>query len=240
MQRSLIYNVTKEYTDMYKVVVFKSGFNPDKAIQEERKKEQKIEKLEDSIHRSVRRSRTVINDYVLCNEFDLFATFTFNPRKVDRFDVDLVYAKMQGWLERQNRKYDKFRYIIVPEKHKNGAIHFHALLNGYEGTLKKTSVIQDGKRVYNITGFRFGFTNVTKLDDDKLKTIAYMCKYIQKDMIFVRGNRRYWASKKLNKPIVSHNTIWDNGLYQLLNYKTLKYETEYNVIYEVPKNALLS
>ena len=238
MQQNIIHDVTKEYKDMFKVVVYRYGFDPYK--NKEQKQEKKEKNKEESIHRSVRRSRSVINDYVLCNDFDMFATFTFNPRKVNRYDMITTYLKMQGWLERNARQYENFRYIVVPERHKDGAIHFHALLNGYCGELKKTNIIQSGKRVYNITGFRFGFTNVTILDDDKMKTIAYMCKYIQKDMELVNGKRRYWASKRLNKPVITHNTIWDTGIASLLSQKTLRYETEYSVVYEVSRDSLLS
>src|SRR5690606_10827465 len=84
-----------------------------------------------SIIKSLARSRRTIFDYALCNDFDLFVTFTFDPRKVNRYDMAATYVKMQSWLARHQRKQlekqDTFRYIIVPEKHKDGAIHFHAL-----------------------------------------------------------------------------------------------------------------
>lgn len=184
----------------------------------------------------MRRSRTTINDYVHCNDFNLFITFTFDPRKVDRYNLEACYARMQGWLWRVRRNSSDFRYIIVPEQHKDGAIHFHALVGGYDGKLKKTNVIQNNKRVYNLPSYRYGFTNAQYLDQDKQKAIAYLCKYITKDMAMISNRRRYWASKNLNKPLTFRNKMYDLGLHRFQNHKTMMYESDYNVVYHVPKS----
>lgn len=190
--------------------------------------------------RSVRRSRTVINDYVHCNNFDLFVTFTFDPKKVNRYDLLSTYQAMQSWLWRQHRKSPDFRYIVVPEKHKDGAIHFHALVGGYAGQLKKTKVIQNNRLVYNLPGYRYGFTNAQYLNDDRQKAIAYLCKYITKDMEMISNRRRYWCSKNLRKPATFRNKIYEMGLHRYLTQKTMVFETEYNVIYEVNKDMFAS
>ncbi len=169
-----------------------------------------IENYEDNIQRSVRRTRSVMFDYAKCNNFTLFATFTFSPKKVDRYDLLGCTNKMQSWLWRQQRKHNgDLKYVIVPEKHKDGAIHFHGMFEGYTGELKKTKVIQNNKRVYNLPAFRYGFTNVQHLDEDNEKAAAYICKYITKDMDLIHGKRRYWASKNLNKPVKFYNKIHD-------------------------------
>lgn len=231
-----VYDITKEYNSMFKVIIYKNGFDPNALSRQDKKENKRRINTEDSIQRSVRRSRSVINDYVHCNDFDLFVTFTFDPKKVDRYDLNSTYIKMQGWLWRQHRKYKDFQYIIVPERHKDGAIHFHALISGYEGNLLKTKVIQNNRRVYNIPSYRFGFTNAQYLDEDVKKTTAYLCKYITKDMELIHSRRRYWCSKNLKKPVSVYNKIYDMGLNKFLNHKTVIYETEYNVIHEVPKD----
>lgn len=233
----LIYDITKEYDDMFKIIIYKYGFDPDKLSNRDKKQKQKLFGTfsEDSLQRSVRRSRTAINDYVHCNDFNLFVTFTFNPKKVNRYDLQAVYPKMQSWLWRQSRKYEDFRYVIVPETHKDGAIHFHALIGGFGGTLKKTTVIQNNKRVYNISAFTFGFTNAQYLDDDRQKAIAYLCKYITKDMQLISNRRRYWCSKALKKPVSYRNRIYDLGLNKYLSHNTAVFETDFNVVHELPK-----
>lgn len=135
---NLTYDITKEYDDMYKIIIYKNGVDLDKNTDRDKTKPRKAFRDDDSLERSVRRSRTVINDYVHCNEFDLFVTFTFSSKKVDRYDLESVYFKMQGWLRRQTAKHPNFRYVIVPEKHKDGALHFHALIGGFDNdSLKK-------------------------------------------------------------------------------------------------------
>lgn len=233
-----IYNIVKEFPDMYIVqVLSKPKFRLPPALSG-RRKNKTIDDIEQDIARSVRRSRRIINDYVLMNDFDLFITFTFNPKKVDRYDLDLCFLRMQSWLWRQQRAYNKpFRYIIVPEKHKDGAIHFHALFGGYQGKLKKTKVIQNNKRVYNLSSFRYGFTNAQYLDDDKLKTVAYLCKYITKDMALVSNRRRYWCSKGLLKPVKYYNGVDELDI--KLDVANLEYQNKYLSLYQVPKVAKL-
>ncbi|RYF28950.1 MAG: hypothetical protein EOO17_03370 [Chloroflexi bacterium] len=244
MEETVIYDITKEYTNMYKVVVYKKPYVPFTKNDDDRDKAKltKNDNNDESLQRSVRRSRTMINDYVHCNEFDLFITFTFDPKKVNRYDLTACYLKMQGWLWRTHRKYkdSDFRYVIVPEKHKDGAIHFHALIGGYDGPLKKTNVIQNNKRVYNVSSFRFGFTNAQYLDDDKQKAIAYLCKYITKDMVMVSNRRRYWSSRNLQKPISFRNKIYEMGISKFLNHKTATFESDYNVVYEVSKDLFVN
>ncbi len=229
-----IYNIVKEFPDMYIVqVLSKPKFRLPPALSG-RRKNKTVDDIEQDIARSVRRSRRVINDYVLMNDFDLFITFTFNPKKVNRYDLDLCFLRMQSWLWRQQRAYSEpFRYIIVPEKHKDGAIHFHALFGGYQGKLKKTKVIQNNKRVYNLSSFRYGFTNAQYLDDDKLKTVAYLCKYITKDMVLVSNRRRYWCSKNLLKPEKYYNGVEELDI--KLDVANLEYQNKYLALYQIPK-----
>jgi len=219
---------------MWRVTSYKYGFNPE-ALKRNKVNKPKLKLSEDSLQRSVRRSRTMISDYVRCNDFELFVTFTFDPKKVDRYDLLSTYLKMQGWLHRQSRKYYDFKYIIVPERHKDGAIHFHALIAGYGGFLKKTNVLQNNKRVYNVTGFKFGFTNAQYLDNDIAKTTAYLCKYITKDMVLISNRRRYWCSKNLLKPFSHRNKIYDLGIHSMMSSDNIIFETEYNIVYEFPK-----
>ncbi len=234
-----VYDITKEYTNMFRVTSYKFGYDPEAlARRNEKKKKQKTNiPTEDSLQRSVRRSRTMINDYVKCNQFDIFVTFTFDPKKVDRYDLWATYMKMQGWLHRQSRKYEDFKYLIVPERHKDGAIHFHALIGGFpEEKLKKTAVIQNNRRVYNVTAFRFGFTNAQYLDEDVAKTTAYLCKYITKDMELISNRRRYWSSKNLRKPRKYYNHVYDLSLQSELTPTNVVYENEYNTVYEFDKS----
>ena len=235
------YDITKDYPDMYRVMIYKTPYIPKPKDQKEKLKTLSKNIMEQiNFEKSLARTRRTIYDYAQCNDFDLFVTFTFDPKKVNRYDMTHTYIKMQSWLwrhqKRQRELEDTFRYIIVPEKHKDGAIHFHALTDSKHFALKKTNVIQNNKRVFNIPSWRFGFTNAQFFDDDKQKVAAYITKYITKDMIVLPNKRRYWCSKNLKKPETYYNAIYDLGLSSQLNHNTTVSETDYNVIYQINKN----
>lgn len=236
MKPKTYFDITKEYPEMFRITVYKSPYTPKE--NKEKKEQQKLDN-DFSTDSSIRRTRRTLHDFVKCNDFELFVTFTFDPKKVNRYDMSLVYLKMQGWLKRQHDKNPDFKYIIVPEKHIDGAIHFHALMSDYPFSLKKTNVIQNSRRVYNVSSFRFGFTNAQFLDaDDKEKTANYIAKYITKGMIVLSNKRRYWSSKNLRKPQVHYNSIFDLGLIPHLSHKSEINETDFNITYEVPKFSL--
>ena len=90
---------------------------------------------ETSIERSLRRSAKRISDYVLCNHFDMFVTFTI---KEDRQNIERSKQKVIDWLKNQRKRNGKFRYIVVPEFHKDGkSLHFHALIGGFTGKIER-------------------------------------------------------------------------------------------------------
>jgi len=159
---------------------------------------------------SVRRTKTRISDIVICNNFDLFATFTF---KQDRQDIKKCKEKMSNWLHSQQKLHGKFRYLIIPEFHKDKkSIHFHALINAYKGKLAETTIKQRGRKIYNFSGYRSGFSTAVKIDDlDKVS--SYVKKYITKDMPHFSGQKRYWHSAglimptKINNPDIDPFTI---------------------------------
>lgn len=151
-----------------------------------------------SKEKSMVRTRIRLSDLILCNKFDLFATFTFSQ---DRSDVEKCKLKMYNHIKNQRDRKHRFDYIIVPEYHSdNISIHFHALLANYPGDLmdsgKKTRRHQT---IYNITDYRSGFSTATKISD-KDKVAYYIKKYITKDMPQFQNKQRYWCSSNLIRP----------------------------------------
>ena len=72
------------------------------------------------------RARAAVRDIALCNHFTHFLTWTLDAALIDRYDVDEVKRRVTSALK--NLGFRKgFRYVIVPEFHKDGAIHFHGL-----------------------------------------------------------------------------------------------------------------
>lgn len=168
---------------------------------------------ESNLERSLRLTRKKIKEYVLCNDFELFATFTF---KADRFDINKNKTKMTNWLKNQRRRNGAFEYIIVSEFHKDQkAIHFHALIKGYPGKLMPSmhprtgkQLTQAGREVYQFKSYTLGFSNVKKVDSDldsQTKVSFYLMKYITKDMQLIFGKNRYRVSRGLKTPNTEDN-----------------------------------
>ena len=171
------------------------------------------ESVEEDTERSLRRTKKTITDYILCNEFDLFATFTFKSK---RQDIDGCKAKMSNWLKNQRKRKGKFKYLIVPEFHKDGSsLHFHALMKNYAGVVKEAinpktgeKILDGGLQVYSIPSYRSGFTSVKKIGDstgDHARVGGYIRKYITKGMPLFFGKNRYWASSGLRLPLTEDN-----------------------------------
>lgn len=189
---------------------------------------------ETNLERSLRRTKKTIKDYVHMNDFDWFITFTF---ATERFEDNRSRQKMATWLRNQRKRNGKFRYVIVAEKHKNGALHFHGLVGGYEGRLTfainpHTGLkIPDGRGdyVYNLVEFRLGYTTAKKITDN-IRSVLYLLKYVTKENITEFGKNRYWASKNLNRPQIEENPqpfykqIWADRHYVLDHGTILEFD----------------
>lgn len=186
------------------------------------------------LERSLRRSRANIRDLILCNDFDYFATFTFDPKKYDRFNYGLLKNVMLRWIRNQyHRSSPNLKFLIVPEYHKNGAIHFHALLKNFNGTKKLYKKKTKGNnKIYNITSFRAGYSTCSPLDDNKEAVAKYVSKYITKDLISKYNQQRYFCSKGLIRPKKYNNIPF------LFNNKSMELyaEQQYYNIYKMKNN----
>lgn len=227
-----IRNIVKIYPDLKKLTILKYKKTCDNITTN-----QNGESIfqESNLERSIRQTKTTITDYVLSNNFEIFATFTFSPRKVDRFDIDACKYKLRKWLQRQREKNANLKYVIVPERHKNGAIHFHSIFENIDSfTLKKTKIRQENRDVFTMTDWRYGFSNVKFIDSNRIKVAAYITKYITKDMISIDHKKRYWSSRNLALPEKYYNA---SAEFQIRpDLQSLVYENAYLQMHEFAKN----
>lgn len=158
---------------------------------------------------SLRRSKSKILDYALADTFDYFVTFTIDPSKLDPLDHDLTKKHLSIWLRSLRYKSPDLKYVIVPELHKSGAIHFHGLFKNLNQTLTPSLTKTGRKRfdkskrqVFNLPAYKFGFSTAVKMDKSPAAAY-YITKYIKKEMLqnSVLNKKRYWVSKNLNKGI---------------------------------------
>lgn len=202
--------ITKTYPKKIQHIVLKHAILSERPQNKEKRQFMDIEEIalldEENKERSLRRSQKELRDLVDCNEFEWFGTFTFDPNKIDRHDDQAVKKAMTSWLNHQRRHHSPdMLYILVPERHKTGAIHFHALIGNYNGKMTQSGSEWQKQPIFNVSSYTLGFTNFTKIRD-KAKTANYVRKYITKDMASTDSKqRRYWRSKNLKTPQKTYN-----------------------------------
>lgn len=122
--------------------------------------------------------------------------------RVNRYDVREVTRHLNHWLDNQVRR-KGLAYVLVPERHKDGAIHFHGFFNDAleardSGTVslpgqkaprrprsarQRAKWLEDGgKPVYNLPGWSWGFTTAIELYGEYDRAVSYVCKYIGKEL----------------------------------------------------------
>lgn len=227
----IIVNSSKEYPDMIRVYIYREPIRIpeyDPTIKRRPHDPNIFAQL-----RNIRRTRTMISDYVLANRFEYFATFTFDRRKVNRYDVAACKTVMSTWLHRQRQHSPDLKYLIVPEFHKDGALHFHALLGNFNGRLRDSGKKRNGRVIYNLSGYRSGFSTAVPIDEDYDAVSAYLKKYITKDMPVMFAKKRFWASRNLVRPVKSYNNLFK--LDNLPIFRRPVYENDRLEIYDLVK-----
>ena len=150
-------------------------------------------KISDS---SLRRAKKKIRDYGLCNDFEYFVTLTVSCKNADRFSVDSCQSFLKKKLEYYKRVSKDFKYLLITEKHKNGALHFHGLMKGIrEKDLYKNSNDFFSHQYFDKVGY-----NSFSLIKDYYKCINYITKYISKDAVYNSSHYLYINSRGLQCP----------------------------------------
>lgn len=132
------------------------------------------------LNRAAARARKQLFELAACNDFELFITLTLDQKEVDRYDVRGVVKKTGVWLDNLVRRHD-FKYILVPELHKDGAVHFHGLVTaGGLRLCESGRKAKDNRPILNIRNWRWGFSTAVRLSGDYGNVCRYVCKYITK------------------------------------------------------------
>ena len=97
-----------------------------------------------SMSASLRRTKILLNMLLEMNDFDWFATLTFDKDKIDRTNDELIYKAYQKYINNIKHQFPSLEYITVLERHKkDNCIHFHLLLAGI--TVKQLGLVNSGK-----------------------------------------------------------------------------------------------
>lgn len=151
------------------------------------------------------RARAAVKDIALCNRFTHFFTWTLDGKLIDRYDTEEVKRKLYDFLKNAVRR-KGFSYVLVPERHKDGALHIHGLctlgsfkpvraLSPYTG---KPLLSESGRPIYNMPEWTWGFSTCIPIDENYDRTVSYVLKYITKDTNKIFG-KWYLSSRNLRK-----------------------------------------
>jgi len=175
------------------------------------------EDKEKATAKSAKRAKYVIR----CNTFEYYVTFTFAE---NRYDIGNCMRRMETWLENQKKK-DRaghFEYVIVIEFHKDGAVHFHALFQGYKGKVVQSinpksgkPLRKKGRPVFDIPAYTLGHVEVYECnaDFDDHRRLEYylnkLGKYLNKEENSLPTNRkRFWTTRGLKRPVKEYDPSW--------------------------------
>lgn len=157
-----------------------------------------VESRFDNIGRAMRRARAAVRDIARSNRFSYFVTLTLNREKVDRYDMAAITKKLNNWLDNQVRRRG-LKYVLVPERHKDGAIHFHGFFNDALAAVPSGHYSNSGQMIYNLPAWSLGFTAAIELYGDYNSAVSYVCKYIGKQGE-KPGGRWYYSGGQLEQP----------------------------------------
>lgn len=198
-----------------------SGWELLKEFVEDEKKtdEEEIQRI------SLSRTNKRIRELAKCNHFEYFGTITINGYYNNRYELDDCQTKLKKILRRiHDKTKGKLKYLIITEKHKDGAFHFHGLFSGLDLSLN------DYGYFYNEDLQELGYNSFSLIKDYN-KTCNYICKYITKDCVKNSHNQIFMRSKGLN--VATHEEIKN------FNYNgTWKYENDFCCITDIDLNNL--
>lgn len=159
----------------------------------------------EDLERARRRARANVRRLALANDFRWFVTLTIDPDKVDSFDAAAVVKRMSQWASNQVKRRGLV-YVLVPEYHKSGRIHFHGFFNDVLEAVDSGHTDALGHKVYNLPGWGYGFTTAIELYGDRHAAVGYVTKYIGKESQKI-GGRWYYSGGKLQKPVEKYVEI---------------------------------
>lgn len=217
----MVYNArAKTFSRGQQVTIYSKTFSKN---EEEKKKNEKLsksyknvnrtEKQEDDCKRiSIKQTKNRIYDIARANEWEWFITLTFDRKKKDSSDYDVVVKELTQFLNHLRlRQCPNMKYLIVPELHADGKhYHFHGLLANcdnlcftYSGHIDRKSK----KPIYNIAKWTLGFTTATQVEDTA-RVSSYITKYITKECVAVLKNKkRYYVSHNIDRPEIDYSIV---------------------------------
>lgn len=169
------------------------------------KKRDSISSSPQDVERSLRRAASKVRDIALSNQFRWFVTLTLDRQRIERYDMAAIMRRVNVWLDNAVRRHG-LRYVLVPERHKDGAVHFHGFFNDALPCSASGHTDSAGHMIYNLPDWGFGFTAAIELYGSYESAVGYVCKYVRKQAEKI-GGRWYYSGGKLQKPEISYPDV---------------------------------
>lgn len=196
------YNIKQLNDDIYKIIYCKLPIKR-AGFEEKRNYKRPRDVHNTKLSNHIARARTRVFELAICNDFDYFITLTINDEKLDRYDLK-GYIKKLGQFIRDYRKKlgADIQYLLIPEKHINGAWHVHGLIKGIPADQLKKN--EHGYLDWEDYKKRFGYCSIDKIRNQEAVS-KYITKYIRKSFDTDRGvtdkeSKLYYCSRGLRRP----------------------------------------
>lgn len=169
---------------------------------------------QEKLSENISRARSKIFEYALCNDWDYFATFTVDPQKYNRNDLDRYHKSFSQYIRNFNRENGTaIKYLLIPEKHQKGGWHEHGIILGLPASVLRLFTLEEklpkyirekikaGEKVYEWIEYRerFGFCDIEPVRS-KEGVSKYITKYISKELersVTAIGAHLYYCSNGL-------------------------------------------
>ena len=196
------YNIKKYNEKMYKLTYCKmpikrAGFEQENYLNYRR------DVNDSKLSNNVTRARTKVFELAICNSFEYFITLTINDKKLDRYNLKEYIKKLGQFIRDYRKKYEvDIQYLLIPEKHKDGAWHMHGLIKGIPRD--HLHINENGYLDWENYKKKFGWCSIDKIKN-KEAISKYITKYIRKSFDTDRGitekeSKLYYSSRGLKRP----------------------------------------
>lgn len=216
-----IYRIYQYTDEVYKVVNFKRASASSAEEKVFVRDKSTFEHHDTKLDASFSRARSEVLQYALCNPWTHFFTGTIDKSKFDRFFVDAYMLAFTQFIRDQRKKYGiDIQFLIIPEKHADGAYHCHGLLFFSDWASVLRCFDKDAPYSLRLGKFmdwpdyraKFGFCSLAPVRR-LVATAFYIAKYIGKgvrDRSDDFGKHLYFHSRPLQKSFPVSDVLFYN------------------------------
>ena len=192
------------------------------------------ELLEEKTKKYLKTVKTNIIDLAFnYSAWQYFITLTFDFRKVGEYSHEKAIDMLKKWINNQKHQNPDMTYLLVPEFHKSGRLHFHGLIANVPKwvfiearTPKGRLIKENGLQIYNLKNYNLGFTTISLIQSQE-KVSNYISKYATKELITLKNKKRYWYSRNLEKPRLEYSYL-DTNLKDYLKDSNITYLEQFD------------